>query len=289
MSALVRRRIDATITLGGGDKFGDMVSDTITVTGLRIMAAINSVGGEAQGQATIRIFGLDLSTMNKLTSIGPILTQIRLKNTIQLSAGDEGGAMTVVFNGVINTAYAELNSAPDVALTIVAFSAMGAAIKPVAASSFVGGTDVGAIMQGLANQAGFAFKNDGVTKVLSNPYFSGTILDQIKSCARAAGINHAINNNVLKIWPAGTNTTDPVIRLSPSTGLVGYPTLNSQYIMLRSVFIPNAALGQQVEVSGSEVSAVNGTWTIFTVMHNLEAQTPGGQWFTELQVFTNGN
>jgi hypothetical protein len=253
------------------------------------MAAVNSVGGEAQGQATIRIFGLPLSVMNKLTSIGPIMTQIRLKNTIQLSAGDDGGALTVVFRGVINTAYAELNSAPDVALTIVAFAALGEAVKPTAASSFIGATDVATIMAQFAKQAGYVFKNSGVSVQLSNPYFPGTILEQIKSCARAGGINYSIDNGVLSIWPAGTHTNDPVIQLSPGNGLVGYPTMNSQYILLRSVFIPNARLGQQVKVSGSEIDAVNGTWTIFTVMHNLESQTPGGQWFTELQVFTNGN
>lgn len=288
MSDLVQRRIDATITLGSG-QFGEDIGETITVTGLRIMASVNSVGGEAQGQAAIRIFGLPLSVMNKLTSIGPIATQVRMKNIISIAAGDRDGPMTTVFRGVINTAYAELNSSPDVALSIVAFAAYGDAIKPVAASSFTGSADVATVMAQFAKQAGYAFKNNGVNVQLSNPYFPGTLLEQIKACARHAGINFSIENGVLSIWPYGANTDDPVINLSPSTGLVGYPTMNSQYIMLRSVFIPNARLGQKVKVTGSAVDAVNGEWTIFTVIHNLESRMPGGAWFTELQVFTNGN
>lgn len=288
MSDLVQRRIDATITLGSG-KFGEDIGDTITVTGLRIMASVNSVGGEAQGQATIRIFGLPLSVMNKLTSIGPIMTQVRMKNIIQIAAGDRDGPMTTVFRGVINTAYAELNSSPDVALSIVAFAAYGEAVKPVEASSFTGSADVATIMAQFAKQAGYSFQNSGVNIKLSNPYFPGTLLEQIKACARHAGINHSIDNGTLRIWPYGSSTADPVIELSPGNGLVGYPTMNSQYIMLKSVFIPNAKLGQKVRVSGSAIEAVNGEWTIFTVIHNLESRTPGGSWFTELQVFTNGN
>ena len=285
---LVKRVIEASITLGSG-QFGDQQGDTITLTGLRMMASINSVGGEAQGQAAIRIFGLPLSIMNKLTSVGPIMNQIRLKNKIQISAGDEGSALRVVFQGVIDTAYAELNAAPDVALAIVAFSAYEAAVKPANASAFVGSVDVAFMMQQFATQLNLGFKNNGVSVKLSNQSFNGTFLDRINECARAAGINYTIDRGVLSIWNQMSHTNDDTITLSPQSGLVGYPALNSQYIALKSVFIPNAHLGQRVTVSGSEVESVNGTWTIFTVAHNLESQTPGGQWFTELQVFTNGN
>lgn len=285
---LVKRVIEASITLGAG-QFGDQQGDTITLTGLRMMAAINSVGGEAQGQAAIRIFGLPLSIMNKLTSVGPIMNQIRLKNKIQISAGDEGSALTVVFQGVIDTAYAELNAAPDVALAIVAFSATDAAAKSVDPKSYLGSQDVAFLMQQFAIPLNLAFKNNGVNVKLSNPSFNGTMLDRINECARAAGINYTIDRGVLSIWNQMSHTNDDIITLSPQSGLVGYPALNSQYIALKSIFIPNAHLGQRVTVSGSEVESVNGTWTIFTVAHNLESQTPGGQWFTELQVFTNGN
>jgi hypothetical protein len=290
---LVKRRIDATITLGTG-QFGDTVGDTVTLTGLRIMAAINSVGGEAQGQAAIRIFGLPLTIMNKLTSVGPFMNQIRMKNKILIAAGDEGGALTTVFRGVIDTAYAELNSAPSVALSIVAFSALEAAIMPVGSKSFTGAQDVAFLMQQFASTIAkstgepFPFNNHGVSVKISNPSFNGTALDWIRELAAAAHINHRFDHPGLTIWPEDAHTTEDVIPLSPQTGLVGYPALNSQYIALKSIFIPNAHLGQRVAVSGSEIVGINGTWTIFTVTHNLESQTPGGQWFTELQVFTNG-
>ncbi|MHB1246174.1 MAG: baseplate hub protein [Sulfuriferula sp.] len=285
---LPTRNIKAEITLGAG-QFGDEEGDTISLTGLRIMAAINLYGGEAQGQAAIRIFGLPLAVMNKLTSVGPIMNQIRMKNTIRIYAGDEGAPMSLVYQGVIDTAYAELNSAPDVALAIVALGGYDAAMKTANPTSFPGAVDVAVMMEGFAKQLSLGFKNSGVSVKLSNHSCNGTLLDRINECAHAAGINYSIDRGVLRIWNQMSHTDDDTIHLSPQSGLVGYPALNSQYIALKSIFIPNAHLGQRVTVSGSDVENINGTWTIFTVTHNLESQTPNGQWFTELQVFTNGN
>ncbi len=281
-----QRRIDVTITLGDG-QFGETLGDTVTLTGLRVSTVINSVGGEAQGQCSARIFGLPLSVMNQLTRIGPVGYQIAAKNTILIAAGDEGSALTNVFQGAIFQAYGEMNQSPSVALNVLAFSSTVAALKPAGASSYIGSVSVATIMQDLANQAGLQFENSGVTGSLNNPYLTGSVLDQIRAVAQQARIFHTIDKGVLSIWSYNGYRTVNVdeISLSPQSGMVGYPQFNEHFLQVRSVFSPNAALGQKLTLSNSLVTSANRTWNVNGVIHSLESQMPNGAWFTDFTGF----
>jgi hypothetical protein len=279
---LSRRRIDITITLGEG-RFGEQEGDTVDLTGFRVHAHINAVGGEAQGQCQCIIYGLPLSTINRLTTIGPNQNQIMGKNTLTLKAGDDGETLKTVFVGQIFTAYGEFNQAPDVGLSIVAYSAAAAAARPADPASFKGAADVAEIMAGFAQDAGYSFKDGGVKVTLSNPYFYGTKLEQIRKCARDANIEYSIDKNVLSIWPVGGHAEGEPITLRPLNGLVGYPQLSSNGISITSIFNPAAELGGRFIIEESELPMANGNWGIFSVVHALESETPNGQWFTYIE------
>ena len=283
MTTLKRRRIDVTITLGEG-QFGDVASSAITLTGLRIAANIAAQGGDTQGQLQLRIYGLSLSDINQLTSIGPIATQVRRQNTVQVAAGNDGEALTVVYEGVIDSAYGDFQSAPEIALNLTAFSALAAAVVPIKASSWRGTTSVDTIMSTLAKQIGFAYENNGVTATLSNPYLPGTALTQIQECATAANINYSTDKKILSIWPRTGNRAGDIPTISPSTGMVGYPVFSSNGLYINSEFIPNIKQGGKVNIE-SEIPVARGTWNIGSVVHNLESERPGGAWFTQLQCF----
>jgi hypothetical protein len=76
MTQYAKRRIDLTISLGEG-QFGDNKGKDVTLSGLRISTAINYYQGAIQAEALIRIFGLSLEMINRLTRIGPIGNQFR--------------------------------------------------------------------------------------------------------------------------------------------------------------------------------------------------------------------
>jgi hypothetical protein len=286
---LARRRIDVTLQLGSGT-FGENVGDTVTLTGLRVGAYVASVGGEAQGTCQCRIFGLPLSLINQFTTIGPVGWEIRGKNAIQIAAGIDGEALSVVFQGTILNAWGELSQQPDGALSIFGTSAAVAALKPAQATSFKGTVDVATVMAQFAQTMGFTFENNGVSVILSNPYFSGSTLDQVKAAARAAHIAYSTDNGVLAIWPRNGARQGNVPVLAPGAGLVSYPTFNEAYLSARATFTPSANLGGQFQITNSSISLANGLWNIVSVNHSLESQTPNGQWFTDLQGYSaNGN
>ena len=286
---LASRRIEVSITLAEG-QFGEKEGETVVLKDFRVRAHIHSVGGQAQGQCQCVIYGLPLSTINKLTTIGPIHAQIRGRNALKISAGIDGDTLHDVFLGFIHTAYGDFNSAPDVGLVVMAFSSAPALAKPVEPTSYQGPVEVKTIMADLAKEAGMAFVDAGVKVTLSNPYFAGTTLDKIKACARAADIYFSTDKNTLSIWSVGSFSKDNTIRLTPSTGLVGYPQFSSNSIVVKSVFAPQAALGGKLEIKESEVEAANGEWTIYNVIHSLESRQPNGEWFTNLEgAFYVGN
>lgn len=277
----VSKRIDLTINLGTG-QFGESGANTVTLTGLRIRADVQEYGADAMPQCQLRVYGLTLSMMNQLTSIGPINSAVLYRNSAIIAAGDDGSALTTLYTGTIWKAWADLNQAPDAVLNIIAAGGLAASLKPVAASSYPGSADVGTIMQQLATLAGFSFVNHGVSVQLSTPYFYGTALAQIRECVRAADINFTIDNGALEIWPKnGARNLSSIPIISSQTGMVGYPAFSSNELVLTTLFNPSIKIGGVVQVESSLLVAC-GKWKVIQVAHSLESETPGGQWFSSI-------
>lgn len=283
MSGFTQKRIELTITLGTGD-FGADTGDTVTISDSRIFADLVNPGGESMGAAQIRVYGINEQLMNKLTTIGQINRAIRTKNTVSVAAGDDDG-MQLVFFGVIVDAWADYNAAPDVPFVIMANAGLDIAVKPVNATSYKGSVSAQQIMFDLALEAELAFEGDDVEVQLFNPYFPGTTLNKIRACARAAGIEYAIDRGTLSVWRNGKSRVGTVPLISVDAGMIGYPTLSSKGMTVRCMFNQNIQIGADVEIA-STISMANGTWHVFNVSHNISSQVPGGgPWETKVEAY----
>lgn len=280
-TGFTRKRIDLTITLGTG-QFGDGKGDSVTLSGLRMSADLINAGGDTMGASQVRVYGMTEAMMNQLTVIGYTNAAIRAQNTIQIAAGDDENGLKTIFIGTIYDGWADYNSAPEVAFNILANAGLDALVKPVGAISFKGQTDVATIMQGLAGKMGLTLENGGVNVKLSNPYFPGTALAQMRACARAANINATVDCGVMKIWPKDGALPGNIPLISPDTGMVGYPTLNSAGMTVKTLFLPDIRPGGQVEVQSS-IPMACGIWRLGPISHSLSSETPGGPWFTTFQ------
>ncbi|WP_240202676.1 hypothetical protein [Burkholderia sp. LMG 13014] len=270
-----------TISLGTG-QFGDTGKDTVTLTGLRVSADVQCLGGDSMPQSALRIFGLPLSMVNQLTTVGPVNAAIMLKNSVLLAAGDDENGMETVYSGTILTAFGDFKGMPEVPLNVMAVGGLDAAVKPVGALSFIGAADVATIMASLADTMGLAFENNGVQVQLSNPYFPGTALTQVKACARAADIYYTIDRGTLAIWPkAGARAGGDIPIISPDTGSVGYPTFSSNGIEIDCEFNPALKVGGMFQVK-SALPVAQGNWRAMQVVHALDSEVPNGRWFTHV-------
>ncbi|MDE1906086.1 MAG: hypothetical protein KGH75_06495 [Rhodospirillales bacterium] len=277
----IKRALSIRFALAGDS------ADVLDLNGYRAEAVIDNPGGVlAMGTLHLRIWGMSLPDMSRLSTNGLHALAVRM-DRVTVSAGDDGGAVHQVFDGTIAAGYADFNGAPETSFNIRAQAGLLMAAKPTTPATFKGSADVASIIKGMAAQAGFAFRNSGVTAQLSNPYFPGSLRDQMMAVARAANIMIAIENGVVSIWPNGSARDDTTVSVGPDSGMVGYPEFTTSGIQVRKVFDPGFAIGRKCTVS-SLIPRANGTWFVQTMRHELSTLQPGGPWFTTAKLTYEG-
>lgn len=288
--AFVERRLDIAIKLSssGGNQpnvFAGTGTNQVTLTGHRASLKAYNSGAAAGSRAELSVWGLTPSLMDQLSTLGMVVQMIA-RNTLTVTAGDAGG-MSTVFVGTIIQAYADYNGAPDVPFKFECLAGAAEQVIPYPATSYRGATDVATILSAIANKMGWGFENNGVSDQLTNPYFAGSPMQQVKMIARQVHINAMLINNVLAIWPrwgARTNLGTPLVAPPPSGQMIGYPTYTQQGLMLKTVFDPRISMGGQIEVR-SDLKKATGTWNVYKVDHVLEALKPRGEWMSTLYVY----
>lgn len=284
--SFIRRKLDIVFTLARG-QFGESGTDTVTLSGLRCSAAIVKQGGDTQGELDLLIFGMTPSLMQQLSQLAQTPDGSR-GDQVTVLAGDDAAGMAIAYRGAIRDAWVDYDDAPQIAFHVVGMAALPEALKPVPPSSYRGTADVVTIMSNIATLMGRQFENGGVSGItLNNPYFPGTAYEQFERCRAAARIEGTLDDGTLAIWPRGGSRGGAVPLISPATGMVGYPKRTQIGVNLTSLYNPSVVIGGDVQVNTSNVPC-RGTWHILTVAHTLEAEVPGGQWFTSLTCSTPG-
>jgi len=277
------RDITINFTLSKSD-FGDG-NNSLTVSGLRVEAQIDNAGGINGSTLYAKIYGMKEADMLKCCTYAQTY-QIQKNIMVTLLAGDVVSGMSQIFQGTITDGMIDYNEMPHVPLVIQCRSGFLEQILPSAPNSSVDPTDVAAVIASLAKAIGFAFTNAGVTKYLGNHYSYGSPVQQIKDIARAAGIGLDISNNQVAIWAAGTPRDTSVVSVSPSSGLIGYPTYYPWGVMINTSFTPDMVRGRKCSLI-SAVEKANGDFFIQAVTHLLSSQLPGGPWMTTTQLTLN--
>lgn len=267
----------------------DNGSNTITLSGSRASVRIQSSGTPKGSVAQVSVFGLTPNLMNQLSTLG-LAFQLVPQNTLVIRAGDAISGLATVFIGTIRSASADFNQAPDVAFNFDCLAGLVNAVAPFKASSFPQPTDVGTIMSGLAQQLSLGFENNGVKVTLPPSYFAGSARDQVFKVARDAGIQvdpdaiGAAGSLVLAIWPKGGSRNTSVPLVSPTTGMIGYPSYTAYGILVKTIFNPQIGFGGQIKVESSLPKAT-GNWVILRLDHALDSMMPGGLWESSMWCF----
>ena len=294
MASFTAKQLRVTFVLSGPSTFSNS-QNTLVLTGLRMSSVIQSMQYPAFPQADIEIFGMLAADMNTLTDYENHALAVT-RNSIVIEA-NAGSGWAAVFAGQIVSAQPAYENEPDVALRIKARVMFYESLATTGVTSYTGATDVGTIISALAARIGAAFENDGVQVTLANPYFPGTIADQIN-----AVVEHANISIFYDYGPAGnaSGATPPIsiviapkgqprsigsVALSPNNGLVSAPTLDSiGWLYARSIYNPAIKFGGKIAISGSILPRANGNWYALQVMHSLDAVKPDGQWFTDMHL-----
>ncbi len=282
--SFTRKRLDVQFNLANGNFGGG--GNTYTASGLRIQAQVNATGGVAYSSMECAIFGLPLSVMNQLSTVGKQLNA-QYQNNVALMAGEEGGQMSVVFQGSVFNAYVDAQSMPAVSFRVTGMPGLYEAVKPATPLSVQGTADAATLMRQLAGTMGLEIEDNGVNVKLANPYYAGSPWGQAEAIARAGNFDLIYEANKMVISPRGKPRQGGSPVISRETGLVGYPMFNQNVVIVRTLF--NPAIRQLARVTvESDLTPANGEWQVMSVHHELESETPNGKWFSVLELISVG-
>ncbi len=116
--SFTQKHLQVDFSLANGN-FGSAGGNSYSAKGLRITADIVKAGGISLGGANLVIYGLPLSVMNQLSTYGNVLTD-QGRNSITVSAWEDGASPTVVYQGDIFTAFMDGQSQPNVGFHVEA-------------------------------------------------------------------------------------------------------------------------------------------------------------------------
>lgn len=275
----IRRQIQVDFDIGE-DQFSNG-TNTLSLTGLRMMCSIQNINGFSLGTMNLRIYGMQAADMNKLTNLGKLF--MAAKNyQVTVSAGDDNVGLTKIYTGTVYAGQI-IYDQPNVCLEIQSMA--GFYQKMTSADSFSQGQEVN-IADAVRSMLPDGFNlvsNFPLTARISNPYYSGSSIQQIKQICADAGVNCDIRNNTVYIWPIGGSIDDEAVSITPSNGLVAYPSFDSTKLILQTEFNPNIVNGKRCNVESDQMGAT-GDWVALVVGHNISAEYPGGPWTTEAQL-----
>lgn len=311
--AFVERKISVTIALATDTQSNQPNSfagtggkNTVTLTDLRMSVRIQNSGTPVNCNADVQIWGLAPSMTNQIATLGLVLNLVP-KNTVTIAAGDRD-PLSAVFTGTIVAAYGDYSAQPDVPFHLSCVAGMADAVLPAVASSFTGSTSVVSIMQGLARQMNMGFENNGISVQLQSPYFSGSLMEQTRSCAEHANIDMAfVDGPTLAIYPKGGNrNTSNVPVISKANGkLIGYPAFTQQGIIVKSIFDPTISRGSLIKVESELLAGIAAAqkspgkaapnanlfptnWAVNKLDLALDAKVPKGDWMSTIYGYNPG-
>ncbi|WP_312429960.1 baseplate hub protein [Achromobacter sp.] len=274
--SFVKRSLDVTISLGKG-ALGDEPGPEMTLSGYRVSVDTPSSVSAESTEVKLSIYVLNREMMNRLTTVGPNMKERRGMNVVRVMARSGLDVPNLVYEGDITSAWADYEKAPDGVFNVRAQVAGAKECKPVPPRSFPGATVAQEVARKIAASMGYGFEKSGKDVVLANPYFCGTDMDQLRSCAQAARISYTIDRGVVSVWHADGFRDGDVLDISPQTGLIGYPTFNSSGVTFTTVYNPHLSVGKRVLLTSS-LQPAQGEWIITSLAHKLEAEVPGGVW-----------
>lgn len=258
-------------------------TNTLRITGLRSTATITYPGPPTFPSATLRIWGMAESDMQALTA----LTQgvLTYTNNSVLVEANSGNGWSAAFAGQLVTSVIDFSDTPRVALNIFSQTLGYELLMPETPTSYPVAASIATVIQTIAAKMGKTLVNSGVTGSFNGSvYFPGTPAYQLRAACKKAGIAFYLDiAGVVEIAPKGKPRNSPVWVLSPQTGLVLYPTLDSvNLIGAQAVYNPGLRYGGPIKIQGSQQKSANGDWMIYDVAHYLSSLMPKGPWFTRL-------
>jgi len=288
MTSYSQKLLRTTLILPAGN-FPGTSSNTLTLVGYRTLASVHGAAGYPN-TLNLTVYGMRQSDMNAVTILwsAATVTAVNARALVQIEAsGDGGKTWCQVFEGTFIEAAPDYTNAPNVALRVLAATSYGMQIAPAPPTSYRGSISIVAVATYIAGEMGFTLENNGVTGNVSTPYYPGTYMDQFRHLCQDMNLDFYFDGNAtLAICPKNQPRQGKGVPIfSPSSGLIGFPTVQRFGIHADVIFTPALTIGAELQIQDSIVPSANGTWFAGVMTHDLESLQPDGAWFTHVDCY----
>lgn len=286
MTSFTEKRLRAKLILAGANQvFPGTNSNVLELTNMRMSARVEAVA-RLSTQCELRIFGMLQADMNALT-VAWANPPVVLDHVLILEANNtgRGDGWVQVFKGTMIEAQPDYRSAPDVSFNVTAVTGYFQKINPATPTSYPEQVDIGVAASDIVERMGapWVYVDGGADGVLTNPYFWGTLWDQLAQACGAANADFYVQGDEVLVVPAGQpRSSAPAVILSPDSGLVGYPMFERAGLNVTALFDPAFLCGTALDIKSSVPNA-SGRWYPYHLSHNLESRVPNGTWLSQLQ------
>lgn len=253
---------------------GPSTDNVLTIDNAKAVVEYNGYGGSALTTLSCQVYGLNLSSMAKLSYAGNLRGKTK-NNYLKVWAQDE-----LIFAGTITFATTDFNEAPDAPLVIEAHAVGAERSLPSLPFSREGSIDVIEAIRSISNPLGIMVSVlEDISFPLSNPYVVGDPISQIIQLAKMAKLNIDCSTGIVRIWSRKGSWDDIVPFVSKDNGLIGYPTWTRDGLYLTTMFSSNLIAPRKMKLE-TELPGASGMYVINTVKHVLSSWVEGGPWFS---------
>jgi hypothetical protein len=193
-----------------------------------------------------------------------------------------------IFYGSVRTAFSQIQG-PDVVTELESGDGEDPISKARVNVSFSKGAPLSQVIKTLVDATGLMPGNvqefvSQATMRAGNSYAGGVVLsgsayDELQAICRSAGFECSVQGGKLLFLEPGKTTGETVYELSPETGLIDTPTVDTKGVMTcKSLLIPHLAPGRRIMIKSRFLSA---TYKITEL--NYSGDTRGDDWTVKVQ------
>lgn len=281
-TSFIPRRLRVSLTLNKGQFAGG--GNTKVITDLAMRCTVEKLGPPDFAKASVEIFGMSLDEIEQLTTLAFQPFQVQ-RNYINIYAGDDISGLSEIFAGSIISSSGDFSGSPEHKLKIDAEVGFWGRVFAQGPNVINGTQSAASFIESQAAAAEMTFTNEGVSAQLSNCVFNGSPIQQARQAAEQIGADLLIDDNEIVLMPKNGVRKGNAVLLNSNSGLLGYPSISSNGIEVKSIFNP-AFRFAGLFVLESIVPKASGTWRIVKLTHKLSANDPEDlSWESELTGF----
>lgn len=263
MTRLFDRRAQVTIGPSGG------LGLVVNQDGLRFAFEVEKSSTSEPNKLTLTLFNLNDASRGLISERDA---------DVVLEAGYRGLVSRIAKAQI--TDIRQVRQGPDTKVTIECGDGVDAMRDSKATVSFEQGVSIKDMIGQAVDNLGLAAGE--IASTISDQFangfsFSGLTKDLLDKLADATGLEWSVQDGQVQVIERGGATSEPAIKLTPRTGLIGTPTRTDEGWEIKSLLMPISP-GRRLEVGSDSLEGVGSLVSMSARTVKIVGDTRGGPW-----------